>query len=73
MYGENGELEYGGSLKNKDKYGQPVEDWVDLITKEQALRIFNHGKEIGLLDNKDKTPVFKYFSPPDRNQLKEKK
>ena len=35
MYGENGELEYGGSLKNKDKYGQPVEDWVDFIQRNK--------------------------------------
>ena len=54
MYGENGELEYGGSLKNKDKYGQPVEDWVDLYHKGTSTKdLINHGKEIGLLDNKE--------------------
>ena len=75
MYGENGELEYGGSLKNKDKYGQPVEDFVELYHKGTSTKeLLNHGKEIGVLDNKElKHPSLKYFSPPDRNQLKEKK
>ncbi len=75
MYGENGELEYGGSLKNKDKYGQPVEDFVELYHKGTSTKeLLDHGKEIGVLNNKElKHPSLKYFSPPDRNQLKEKK
>ena len=61
--------------KNKDKYGQPVEDFVELYHKGTSTKeLLNHGKEIGVLDNKElKTPSLKYFSPPDRNQLKEKK
>ena len=38
MYGENGELEYGGSLKNKDKYGQPIEDWDELYHKGTSTK-----------------------------------
>jgi N-acetyl sugar amidotransferase len=29
FYGENGEIEYGGSMKNEDMPGQPIEDFKD--------------------------------------------
>ena len=50
MYGENGELEYGGSHKNKDKYGQPIEDWDELYHKGTSTKeLLKHGVEIGIL------------------------
>lgn len=74
MYGENGELEYGGSLKNKDKYGQPIEDWDELYHKGTSTKeLLKHGVEIGVLNNEELNhPSFKYYSAPDKSQLKDK-
>ena len=40
MYGENGELEYGGSLKIKINTDNPLKIGMNYITKEQTQKIF---------------------------------
>ena len=68
MYGENAELEYGGTLKNKDKYGQPIEDFVDLYHKgSSTTELIEEGKKIGLISqNETNHPSLKYFSLPKK-------
>jgi len=75
MYGENGELEYGGSLKNKDKYGQPIEDWDELYHKgTNTKELLDEGVKIGLLSkNEADHPSIKYYSAPNRDELAKKK
>ncbi len=75
MYGENAELEYGGSLKNKDKYGQPIEDFVDLYHKGSSTNeLIENGKKIGLISqNEINHPSLKYFSLPKKDDLVKKK
>lgn len=72
MFGENGELEYGGSLKNKDKPGQPVEDWVDLYHKgAKTSEMIQFGVENGYLHSSElMDPSLQYYSPPPGDQLK---
>jgi len=66
MFGENGELEYGGTLKNKDKPGQPIEDWVDLYHKGcHTEEMVQFGVENGYLTKEmAKDPTLKYYAPP---------
>ncbi|MEW6386707.1 MAG: N-acetyl sugar amidotransferase [Thermodesulfobacteriota bacterium] len=66
MFGENGELEYGGTLKNKDKPGQPIEDWVDLYHKgSKTEELVRFGVENGYLEPQEaQDPSLRYFSPP---------
>ena len=66
MGGENGELEYGGSLKNKDIPGQPIGDFVNLYYKgSKTEQIIQFGIENDYLekDNLDNAAL-KYYSPP---------
>jgi N-acetyl sugar amidotransferase len=44
FYGENGEAEYGGSTKNEDKSGQPIEDFKDFYYSGLSPETFaEHG------------------------------
>lgn len=54
FYGENGEVEYGGSMKNKDKAFESVEDWERLYFKGAGVRkLVEMGKEIGVIKDED--------------------
>jgi len=74
VFGENGELEYGGSLKNKDKRGQPIEDFVELYHKGSTTdALLQFGVENGYLNEEDvKDPSLKYYSPPSTEALTKK-
>jgi len=71
MFGENGELEYGGTLKNKDKCGQPIEDWVELYHKGSSTKeLVQFGYENGYIDKEElNEPSLKYFAPPPAERL----
>lgn len=71
MFGENGELEYGGTLKNKDKCGQPIEDWVDLYHKGcRTDEMLQFALENGYIEKKDlEDPSLQYYSPPPAERL----
>ena len=73
MFGENGELEYGGTLKNKDKPGQPIEDWVEIYHKGSTTSmLLDFGIENGYLNREDLLdPTLKYYSAPPADQLVE--
>lgn len=71
MFGENGELEYGGTLKNKDKPGQPIEDWVEIYHKGSTTQaLLDFGIENGYLNREDLLdPTLKYYSAPPADKL----
>jgi N-acetyl sugar amidotransferase len=71
MFGENGELEYGGSLKNKDLPGQPIGDWVELYHKgARTDEMVKFGVENGYLHKEEQyDPCLKYFAPPEAEEL----
>jgi len=74
MFGENGELEYGGALKNKDRPGQPIEDWVELYHKGSPTdELVRFGLENGYLDKEEAAdPCLKYFAAPPPEKLLER-
>lgn len=50
FYGENGEVEYGGSMKNKDKPYESVADWERLYFKGAGVRkLVEMGTEMGVI------------------------
>ncbi len=50
FYGENGEVEYGGSEQNKDKANESVEDWERLYFKGAGIRkLVEVGQETGVI------------------------
>ena len=71
MFGENGELEYGGTLKNKDLPGQPIEDWVDIYHKGSSTdELIRFGYENGYITKEElKEPSLKYYKPPQPERL----
>ena len=75
MSGENGELEYGGSLKDKDLPGRDPDDFVDLYHKgSNTDSLVKQGIEDGILtEDEGKHPSLKYYSPPTKQELLEKK
>ena len=74
MSGENGELEYGGSLKDKDMPGRDIEDFVDLYHKgSRTLELLEQGVVDGLVKKSElKHPSLKYYSAPKKEELKNK-
>ena len=73
MFGENGELEYGGALKNKDLPGQPIGDWVELYHKgAHTHEMVQFGVEKGYIEKDElNDPSLKYYSPPQGELLEE--
>jgi len=73
MFGENGELEYGGTLRNKDEPGQPIGDWVELYHKGcKTDEMVKFGVENGYVKKEvlsDST--LKYYAPPPAQELEE--
>ncbi len=67
FYGENGEVEYGGSEQNKEKPYESVKDWEKLYFKGAGVRkLIEAGKEMSLLKPEDvrEAEVKKYEAPP---------
>jgi N-acetyl sugar amidotransferase len=71
MFGENGELEYGGTLKNKDLPGQPIGDWVELYHKgAHTDEMVQFGLENGYIEKEELNDAsLKYYSPPQAEAL----
>lgn len=67
FYGENGEIEYGGSAKNKNRPYETVEDWSELYYQGSTLdELLTHGIECGLFKPEErKLESFDiYWNPP---------
>ncbi len=66
MYGENGELEYGGSAKYKHKPKEGSEEYEELYFKGAGVdEIVNIGLERGIFDKKEIEPkTFQLYKAP---------
>ena len=71
FYGENGEIEYGGSVKNKDKPYESVADWEELYFKGAGINtLIQAGLEQGFLSkNEVKDKTFELYRPPDLKEI----
>ena len=75
FYGENGELEYGGSTKYKYKSKESVEEWDKFYFKGTSVsKMIDLGFETGLFNKKNyKKNQFKYYMAPEQEIIKKKK
>lgn len=71
MYGENGELEYGGSIKNWDKPWEPPEEWVLYNYKGTSVdMLLKEGVEMGILTEEEmNNNTFQFYNPPPKEEI----
>lgn len=72
FYGESGEIEYGGSTRNKDKPYEDPDDWRELYYKGSGIdELLRHGLDAGLFDKEEiaQNP-FMFYRQPDPEALK---
>ncbi len=72
FYGESGEIEYGGSTKNKDKPYEDVEDWSEFYYQGSSLdELIKAGLEIGYFTEEEvKNESFLFYWHPPIEELK---
>lgn len=71
FYGENGEVEYGGSMKNENRPYETVDDWDELYFKGAGPdKLFKAGVDLGFLTPEEANPgaMAKYL-PPSAAQI----
>lgn len=73
MYGENGELEYGGSEKYKHQPKEGPEEWTEEYFKGAEIdKLAGVGIELNILNEKDLTPKsLQLYRPPDPDLILE--
>lgn len=66
FYGENGEVEYGGSLKNADKPFESIDDWDELYFKGAGIDVLlKAGYEMGIFTKEEiEDKAFDMYRPP---------
>ena len=66
FYGESGEVEYGGSLKNSEKSHETPDDWEELYFKGVGVeRLVELGLEKGVLNESEGMPsALSFYKPP---------
>lgn len=74
FYGENGEVEYGGSTKNKNKPYESITDWEELYFKGAGVdALIKAGLKLGIFKKQEIRPeTFSLYRPPalkDINRL----
>jgi N-acetyl sugar amidotransferase len=71
FYGENGEVEYGGSVKSQNKPFESVEDWEELYFKGAGIdTLIKAGLKMGILKNDEIKPKsFELYRPPDLEEI----
>lgn len=71
FYGENGEVEYGGSVKNKNKPYESVKDWDELYFKGAGVdSLIEAGLKMGVLAKDEIRPeTFAFYRPPALKQI----
>lgn len=72
FYGENGEVEYGGSMQNKNKPFESPKDWEKLYYKGMGMeKLIKEGLKLGLLTKKNiKENDLTFFTMPDLKEIK---
>lgn len=73
FYGENGEVEYGGSEKNKNKPFESVDDWEYLYFKGSGVDVLvQEGLKIGIFkEGEVKERSLEIYKPPPNEKIKE--
>ena len=71
FYGESGEIEYGGSQKNKERSYETPEDWQELYYKGSGIDdLIEHGLEKGIFSKAEiKQHPFQLYRPPHPEEL----
>lgn len=71
FYGENGEVEYGGDKKNKDKPFESVKDWERLYFKGAGVRkLVDVGQEAGIIKPEEvKSGALSIYEAPPLEQI----
>lgn len=72
FYGENGEIEYGGSFKNAEKAYESPKDWEELYFKGATVDVFiKEGLKMGILSEEDlKNNDLNLYRPPPLEEIK---
>lgn len=72
FYGENGEIEYGGSFKNVDKPYESPEDWDELYFKGAGPDVLlKEGVKMGIFTEEEaKSSQFELYKPPSFEEIK---
>ena len=71
MYGENGELEYGGTVKYKNQPRQGPEEWEEEQFKGAQIDLLaKAGFEMGILKEEDISPqTLQFYRPPASKEI----
>lgn len=70
FYGESGEIEYGGSTKNKERPFEGPEDWDALYFKGAGINeLLGHCIQAGMFTKKEAAAGFEFYRPPARVDL----
>lgn len=72
FYGENGEVEYGGSMKGKNQSHESPEDWEETYYKGAGVeKVVQEGFKMGIFDESDmKNNTFDFYKPPPLKDIK---
>lgn len=73
FYGESGEIEYGGSMKNIDKPHETVQDWKEFYYKGSGIdELTEHGLSAGIFKQDEiQENSFMLYRPPAPRELQE--
>jgi len=73
FYGESGEVEYGGSLKNAEKSHEDISDWEELYFKGAGLdALVEKGLEEGVISPEEKNDnALTFYRPPPLSEIAE--
>jgi hypothetical protein len=73
FYGENGEVEYGGSFKNENKPFETPDDWDELYFKGAGVDVLlAEGVKMGIFtEDEVKNGNFDLYKPPARKDIEE--
>lgn len=71
FYGENGEVEYGGSMKNADKPFESTDDWDELYFKGGGVdKLLQAGVEMGIFTKEEaESKAFDLYRPPKKEDV----
>lgn len=74
FYGENGEVEYGGSMKNADKSHESPEDWEKLYFKGTGVdALIKSGREMGFFSPEEAaSKSFELYKTPPLDVVEKK-